>query len=118
LSCAGCAEEVCLRTGCQHQEVSLVALAIGRSDRPSLGVSRDNLRHLHFYIAVSQKKSTKRRGNVVGAQHGDSQLIEKGLQLVIVVLIDERDTDGIALSDLARAGETGKAPAYDHDVLC
>jgi hypothetical protein len=43
-------------------------------------------------------------------------LVEQGLKLMVVVLVDQRDVDRVLAGELTRAAETREAAANDHDM--
>jgi hypothetical protein len=110
-------EEVRLRSGGQHQKVTLVALAVSRRHRPVSWVGDHHLGHLHVHVRVIAKRLPKRRRDIARPELRRGHLVKQRLELVVVVLVDERNSHIVALGQLARASEPGKSAADDHDVF-
>ena len=109
-------EEVRLRPGRQDQEVALVTPAVSCGHRPALRIGNHHLGHLHVHVRVATKRLAKRRRDIARPDLRGGDLVEQRLELVVVVLVDQRDLHVVALGQLARAPEPGKAAADDHDV--
>jgi len=66
---------------------------------------------------MTDKRLTKGSGDIVSGQLSGGELIEQGLELGIVVFVNERDPYVIALCQLAGASEASKAPTHNYDML-
>jgi hypothetical protein len=83
----------------------------------SLGVGDCHLSHFDVHFGMAAKRLPKRRRHIASAQFLSGPLIQQRLELVEVVLIDERDPYLIALGQVAGTSEPGKSAADDHHVL-
>jgi len=65
---------------------------------------------------MATKRMTKGSCDVVCTYCRRGKLIQQGLELVIVVLVDQRDPDIIRLSQCVSASQPGEAATHNHDV--
>src|SRR5215831_6903897 len=65
---------------------------------------------------MAAKGLTKGSGQIACADLPCRQLIQQGLELVVVVLVDEREPHVGVLCQIPGASESSKAPAHNHNV--
>lgn len=101
---------------CDPEEFSLVTLAFPGSHRARLRVGRSHFRHFHLDIGMATKRMTKGSCDVVCTYCRRGKLIQQGLELVIVVLVDQRYLDVTRLGECSSTSQAGEAAAYNYDV--
>ena len=88
---AGRPEEVRLRSRRQHDCVAGPGSAVGRGDGAGRRVDRRHLRQLHVDVGVVAKDRAQRERHVGRGQLRGRDLVEEGLELVVVVAVEQRD---------------------------
>jgi hypothetical protein len=78
-------------------------------------VDRARLGEEHGRVLLSPQDPPDRRGDVRGGELGGGDLIEEGLEEVVVLPVEERDADRRA-TERARGVETAETAAEDDDV--
>src|SRR5215471_3242712 len=111
-----CAEKICLRSSRQHQEVSLVALAVLGGHSPSFGIDSSNHCHFHVDIGMAAESLTNGSRHIASTHLPRRQLVQQGLELLVVVLVNEGDADVTLLGQFSRTSQAGKAATYNHNV--
>src|SRR6185503_13271355 len=84
--------------------------------RPAFRIGNHHLGHFHVDVRMTAKRLAKRRRDVTRRELRGGDLVEQWLELVVVVLVDQRDLHVAALGQPASAPEAGEAAADDHDV--
>ena len=110
-------EEVRLGAGRQDEVVAGVGLAAARRHGPGHRIDGDDLGALGVELVELGRDLAQRVGDVAGGQHRRRDLVQERLELVVVVLVDERDVDVLALGQLPGTGDAGE-PAADDDDAC
>src|SRR5262249_4141888 len=110
-------EEVRPRTGCQNQKIPVVLRAFAGDYGSGMEIDGNDFRHLHIDIRMIPKTISQIRCDIAWRQHSRSYLVKQRLELLIVVLIDERDTQIFRTSQLARTTQPCKTTANNDNVL-
>ena len=116
-SAPGRPEEVRLGAGGQDEVVAGVRLAAARRRRPRHRIDGDDLGALRIERVEFGGDLAQRVGDVAGRQHRGRDLVQERLELVVVVLVDERDVQVRALGQVPGTGHAGKPATDDHDPL-
>src|SRR5215472_9206987 len=111
------AEEVGLRSGSEDESIALVRLPACGLHCVRAQIDRDGLSQLHLDVGVSAQGAAQIKSSVAGGQGRCRYLVEQGLKLVIVVLINQCDTHIGTGCELACTVEPGKAATDDDYVL-
>ena len=110
-------EEVRLGAGRQDEVVAGVRLAAARRHGPGHRIDGHDLGALRIELVEFGRDLAQRVGDVAGRQHRRRDLVEERLELVVVVLVDERDVQVLALGELPGTGDAGEPATDDHDAL-
>ena len=110
-------EEVRLGAGGQDEVVAGVRLAVARRHGPGHRIDGHDLGTLGIELVELGRDLAQRVGDVAGRQHRGRDLVQERLELVVVVLVDERDVQVLARGELPGTGDAGE-PAADDDDAC
>src|SRR5208283_1783643 len=110
-------EKVCLRAGRQHQKVALVLLPLGCVHRMRVEIDRDDLCHLHVNVAMALKRAAQIESYVAWTEHRGGHLVQQRLELLVVVLVKQRDPKMRMRCQLAGTLQSGETTTYDQNVL-
>ena len=113
----GNVEEVRLRAGREHEDVTLDGLPLGGAHGVRRGIDLGDPGELHVDVGMLVKCRAQRGRDLGCRQLRRCDLVEEGLELVIVVLVDQGDVHPILAGQCSCAAETGKPAAHDHDML-
>ena len=83
-------KKIRLRPGGQNQVVALVALPMRRFDRMGVRVDRGHLGHFYVDIGVVVQNAAQIKSNIAGTKDRRRHLVEQWLELLIVVLVEQR----------------------------
>ena len=111
------AEEVRLRSGGHHERVAGPRLAVARGDGSSGGVHAGDVGEVHVDVVLVGEHVTQRVRDVSTRELRGRDLVEEGLELVVVVAVDQRDVDVVVVGELLGATEAGEPAADDHDTV-
>ena len=81
-------------------------------------IYRDDLRHFHIYVGVAEECAAQIEGHIVGSEDCGGDLVEQRLELMIVVLVEQRDPNIRVCSELAGTVQPGETTPHNHDVFC
>ena len=113
----GRTEEVRLGAGGEDEVVAGVRLAAVRRHAPGHRIDGHDLGALGIEVVEFGRDLAQRVGDVAGGQHRGRDLVQERLELVVVVLVDERDVQVLARGELPGTGDAGE-PAADDDDAC
>ncbi len=101
--------EVVGRAARRNDEEVVRDLAGGRHDDLRVEIDALRLGHQESHVATPAHDGTHRLGDVVGLQPGRRNLVQQGLELMVVVTIDHQHVDGRAREGAgdAQAAEPG-----------
>ena len=110
-------EEVRLGACSEDQNVTLDRAVVRERDRPRLRVGRNDvaLAHLDVRIVVEDRCEVER--DVLRRELCSRDLVEERLELVVAVLVEQRDADALLAGEPFRDGNPRETSADDHDVF-
>ncbi len=114
---AGNPEEIRHSASGEYEKVSLVDIAALAFDASRSEIDSYDLRHLDLNILVANKNLAEVKSCIRGRQSARGNLIEQGLELLIIVFIDQSDPQAGIGGEPFRAVKSGKATADDHHVF-
>src|SRR5271170_6710536 len=82
-----------------------------------VGVDRDDLCHFHVDVGMDPEYAAQIKSNIVWGEQRGGRLVEQRLELLIVVLVEQRDSDMRIRSQLACTLHSCETTPYDHNVL-
>src|SRR5271170_3950738 len=82
-----------------------------------VGVDRDDLCHFHVDVGMDPEYAAQIKSNIVWGEQRGGRLVEQRLELLIVVLVEQRDSDMRIRSQLACTLHSCETTTYDHNVL-
>jgi hypothetical protein len=103
-----------LRAGRQNERIIGNAAAFGDHLAPR-GVDAGHLTQHHVDVLLAAQNAADRRGDFGRRKSGGCDLIEQRLEQVIVVLVDHRDVEWLAVQCFRR-GETTESGSDDDDA--
>jgi hypothetical protein len=107
------AEEVHTRACCKDEKVSGEGVAGGCVDGALLKVDGGHLVHLDIDVVVVAENVAQSEGRVVGRENAGRYLVEEGVELLVVVFVEEGDVDVVVRGELEGASQAGEASSYD-----
>src|SRR5947209_14861785 len=110
-------EEVRLGAGRQHERVPRPGPTVLARHRARPGVHTGDLGQLHVDVRLVGEHPPERVRDVAGGELRRRHLVEQGLELVVVVAVDEGYRDVVALCQFLRTTETGEPSADDDYVV-
>src|SRR5579883_2686186 len=106
--------EIGMHRPSSHDQVIVGKYLLAGLDQLAFMVKALHLLHQADHVGVIAEHTANGSGNFTGRQPGGGNLIEKRLEGVMVLAIDDRDMNRFACQR-ARGIEPGKAGADDHD---
>ncbi len=101
--------------GGDDEEVVVHRAAAGENDATAVHIDALGLRHQHPGVLLPPEDLTDRRPDVDGAEAGRGHLVEQGLEKMVVVAVDQGDSDRRPRQRLGGV-EPGEASAQDHHL--
>ena len=95
----------------------MIRLSLLGDHRPRRQIGGNNLRHLDLDVGMLHQDVPQAEGDVAGRQEPGRHLVQQRLELLIVVLVDQRDADLRMRCQFAGAVQSGKTTANDDDML-
>jgi hypothetical protein len=86
--------EVGVRRAARDEQIVVVELAAASDDAPGFDVDALYLAHEHGDIALLAQDVAQRRGDRGRGEAGCGDLVQQGLEQVVILAIDQRDVDG------------------------
>ena len=90
-------------------------LAVVGGDGPRHRIDGDDLAELHVHRLVLAEQTPQRAHDVARGELGGGDLVEQRLELVVRVLVDQRDRHA-GVAEVLRAGDAGET-GTDHDHM-
>lgn len=116
LFCSGNSEEVHVGACRQDEKISGEAVAGGGVDGALLEVDEGDFIHLDIDVVVVAEHVAQRKRRVVGRQDAGCYLVEEGVELLVVVLVEECDVDVGVRGEFEGAAQAGEASSDDDDT--
>src|SRR5271170_6042073 len=82
-----------------------------------VGVDRDDLCHFHVDVGMDPEYAAQIKSNIVRREERGGRLVEQRLELLIVVLVEQRDSDMRMRSQLTGTLQSRKTTTHDHNML-
>src|SRR5260221_11933759 len=88
-----CPKEIRLCPGCKHQVVALVFLSLCSFSGSRLEINRDHFAQLYIHVGMALEDAAQRKRRIARRQYGGRHLVEQRVELLIVILIYERESN-------------------------
>ena len=110
------AEEVRLRARREHDRVAGERPPVRGGHAACHGVQRLDRAQLDVDVRVVREHLAQREGDVARRQLRGRDLVQQGLELVVVVAVEQRDVHVVVAREPAGAADAGEAAAHHDDV--
>jgi hypothetical protein len=97
--------------------VALVFLSLRSFNGSRLEINRDHFAQLYIHVGVTFENPAQGKSRIARRQYRGRHLVEQGLELLIVILIDQRDPNIRVRCQFTSTVQTGKPATDDNDVL-
>jgi hypothetical protein len=95
----------------------LVPLTLRSFNGSRLEIDRDHLAHLYIHVGVALEDVAQGKRRIARRQHGGGHLVEQRLELLKIVLVDQRDPNIRMRSQLTGTVQSGETATDDNYVL-
>src|ERR1700731_3475616 len=111
------AKVVRLRSRSQDQIIRLVCISHTPRHGTSTHIDGYNLRHLDIDVGMTLQESPQVEGRIARRKNSGRDLVEQWLELMVVILIDHRDSEISVGRQTLGACQSSETRTHDYDAL-
>ena len=95
----------------------MILLPLGSLHCACVEIDRNDLSHFHGYVGTADKSAAQIESDIARSQDCGGHLVEQGLELLIVILVEQRDSNVRIGSQLAGTVQSGETTTHNHNVF-